>query len=165
MILTPYTVCEAIRAVVLAALDADPDSAEVTTTYTGVGLVAWDDCCGQLVVTPERTFRYTSFPQEATTDEQCFGGELGLTILVTLVRCVPTPDDMGNPPTAAQLQSAHERVLEDGAIVWNTIVGPLPDDEWERANVSQDHVGGEGGCIAITTRLTVGLGTDRWCWE
>lgn len=163
--MTPYSVCDALRAQVLAALDANPESDPVTTTYTGVGLVAWDDCCGQLVVTPERIFRYLTFPNEATADEQCFGGELGVVVAVTLVRCVPTPDDSGRPPTAARLQVAHERVLDDAAIVWNSLVGPLPDPLWERASVSQEFTGSEGGCISINTRLTVGVGAIDWCWS
>ncbi len=158
----PYELCEWLRSAVeadLLACGSDP----VTTTYPGVGLVAWDDCCGQLVVSPERIYRSVEFPLEDTTDERCTGGTIAVAMVVTLVRCVPGPDDMGNAPKAAALSAAHKVVLDDAAIVWRSVSGPLGSDEWDRAAVSQVFVGNEGGCVAIETRVTIGIESELWC--
>lgn len=157
----PYELCEWLQAAILGELDAC-GSEPVSTTYVGVGLVAWDDCCGQLVVTPERVFRTQEFPNEDTTDEACYGGTIAVTLLATLVRCVPVPDDSGNPPKAADLSAAHKAVLDDAAIVWQAMSGEI-DDEWDRASLSQSFVGGEGGCIAIESRVTIGVESELWC--
>lgn len=160
----PYELCEWLQAAILAELDCC-GSAPVTTTYPGVGLVAWDDCCGQLVVTPERIYRSQIFPQEDTTDERCYDGTVAVALLATLVRCVPTVDDLGNAPSPEALSKAHKAVLDDAAIVWRALVGPLLDPEWDRSTVSQNFVGSEGGCIAIESRVVIGVPSVQWCLE
>lgn len=152
-----FEVAEYWRAVVLAALDvsgADP----VTTTYTGVGLVAWDDCCGQLVMTPERVYRSVQFPLEAVEPERCWTGHEAVELLCTLVRCVPVPDDRGRAPSPAALSAAHAKVLADAQTVWCAMSSEIPADrEWERSTLRQTFVGGLGGCISVETRMTVGV--------
>ena len=101
----PFELCEWLRSSIeadLAACGSEP----VTTTYSGVGLIAWDDCCGQLVVAPERIFRSVDFPSEDTTDERCYAGSIAVTLLASLVRCVPSPDDRGNAPKPAALAAS-----------------------------------------------------------
>lgn len=158
---SPYDLCEWLQAAILGELDAC-SSTPVTTTYVGVGLVAWDDCCGQLVVTPERVYRTEAFPAEDTTDETCAAGTIAVSLLATLVRCVPTPDDRGNSPTPKALADAHRAVLDDAAIMWRAMSGEI-DPEWDRASLSQTFVGGEGGCIAIESRVTIGVESELWC--
>lgn len=161
----PYELCEWLQASILGQLDRC-DREPVTVTYPGVGLVAWDDCCGQLVVTPERIYRTMEFPVEDTTDERCYGGTIAVSLLATLVRCVPVPDDSGRPPKPAALAAAHKIVLDDAAVVWRAMSGPLePDLEWERAGLSQSFVGAEGGCIAIESRVTIGVESEQWCLD
>lgn len=160
---TQFDLCEWLLGGILAELDAC-SSEPITTAYSGAGLVAWDDCCGQLVVTPERVYRTQEFPIEDTTDERCSGGTIAVQLLATLVRCVPSPDDSGNPPNSAALSAAHKRILDDGAICWQAMSSPLdPDLEWERAGLAQTIVGGEGGCIAIESRVTIGVEANVWC--
>jgi hypothetical protein len=159
---SPYELCEWLRSAIhadLLACGAD----EVTTTYPGVGLVAWDDCCGQLVVSPERIYRSQEFPLEDTTDERC-GLWIAVALTATLVRCVPGPDDRGTPPSATVLAEAHKSILDDAAIVWRSMTGPL-DPDWERSSVSQTFVGNEGGCIAIESRVVIGVPQSEWCVE
>lgn len=159
----PYELCEWLQAGILAELQAC-NRGPVTTTYPGVGLVAWDDCCGQLVVTPERIYRSEIFPQEAITDEQCDAGDIAVAMVATLVRCVPTPDDRGHLPTAAALAAAHKIVLDDAAVVWAAMSAPI-NPEWSRAALSQQFTGGQGGCIAIDTRVIIGVSSDLWCLD
>ena len=123
--LGPYELCEWLRSSIEADLIAC-GSEPITNTYNGVGLIAWDDCCGQLVVTPERIYRSQEFPNEDTTDERCHAGTIAVTLLASLVRCVPSP-------------------------------------EWDRAALSQTFVGNQGGCIAIESRVTIGVQSEDWC--
>lgn len=136
---------------------------DLSRSYVSVGLVAWDDC-NQLTVGPERIYRSISFPLEANDREWCdFGGLIAIPLLISLTRCAPTQDDAGNPPTEDELQKPHASILHDAAVLWNVAVGELPDDEWERAAVSQSFAGNSGGIIAIETRLTVGIDQALWC--
>lgn len=136
----------------LAECDRDP----ISRAYVAAGEIAWDDCCGMLVVAPERVYRSLTFPGENGTEELCFGGHLVVDLLVLVVRCVPTVDDRGRAPSANALQAAYRTLIEDAAVVWNIVTGPLPD-EMVRANVAQTFVGAQGGCIAAETRLTIGI--------
>ena len=161
----PFELCEWMRGLILAELDECARPA-ITTTYSGVGIVAWDDCCGQLVVSPERIYRTTTFPGETAEPEYCcFGGTIAVPLLATLVRCVPVPDDRGRPPKADALAAAHKAILDDAAVVWQAVSRPAMPNEWERAIVSQSFIGAEGGCISIETRLTVGVEAAQWCTE
>ena len=127
------------------------------------GTVAWDDCCGQLNVAPERIYRTARWPIEGPDENNCYEGEIAVDLVVLLVRCVPTLDDRGNPPTPAALSNAYGLILDDGAIVWNELAhGDWPDD-WKWTNEAQTFVGAEGGCIAVETRITVGIDQELWC--
>ena len=140
----------------------DNANADPVSAWVGVAEIAWDDCCGQLVVAPERVYRSVTFPGENTTEEYCYAGEITLDLVVLLVRCVPTVDDRGRAPTPKALDDAHRAFLKDAATVWRAIVCcDLPED-WERASVAQTFVGAQGGCIAVETRFTLGIGQQTW---
>jgi hypothetical protein len=160
---TSAAVCELWLTRVRDALDAC-SSQPIKASYVAAGLVAWDDCCGVLVVAPERVYRSAQFPIEGATDDECETGFLVVDLVVLLLRCVPTLDDRGNAPAPADLDVAYKEVMHDGAVIWNTVTDQLPEG-WERANVEQTYVGAMGGCIAVETRLTVGLPQSVWCPE
>lgn len=134
---------------------------DIKTRYVGSGEVPWDDCCGLLVVSPESVFRWKEFPNAAVEIEDCVNGFIGLDILVTLVRCVPTMSDQGVAPSSSALDKAHTGLSEDAAVVWSRLSGPIPED-WERANLSQTFGSSLGGCIAVETRLQIGLEQTKW---
>lgn len=136
--------------------------AEPFEQYVAAGAIAWDDCCGLLVAAPERVYRAGIFPEEGTVDINCETGDLVVDVLVLLLRCVPVIDDQGNPPTVAELDAAYQLILRDAAVVWNAVVGELPEG-WVRAGVNQAFLGAEGGCIGIETRVTIGLAQSVWC--
>jgi hypothetical protein len=139
-------------------------SEPIDAFYVAAGMIAWDSCCGLLVVGPERVYRSASFPIEGSTDDECETGMLVVDIVVLLLRCVPTLDDRGQAPPANKLWAAHRKVLNDGAIIWNVVTGELPEG-WDRARVDQTFVGAQGGCIGVETRLSIGLAQDAWCPE
>ena len=147
-----------------AALSACVDSAPIDAAFVAVGQIAWDSCCGVLAVAPERTYRSASFPIEGSTDDECEIGLLVVDIVVLLLRCVPTVDDRGKAPAPAALDAAHKAILNDAAVIWNTVIAELPEG-WQRSNVDQQYIGAQGGCIGVETRLSVGLAQSVWCPE
>lgn len=144
----------------LASL-ADCGREPVSTAYVAAGAVAWDDCCGTLIVAPERVYRAQEFPSEFTGLELCDGGVLVIDLVILLLRCVPVVDDRGRAPSAAALQTAYQSLLDDAAIVHNVVTGPIPD-YWMRATPTQTFVGAEGGCIGVETRVRIGLEQEQW---
>lgn len=130
---------------------------EVQRAYVAAGQVAWDDCCGTLVVAPERIYRSQVFPAEFAEREICDTGWLNIDLMVMLLRCVPTVDDRGRAPSKQALDESYQRFLEDAGVVWNALhCAELPDD-WEKALLSQSFVGADGGCVAVESRIIIGV--------
>jgi hypothetical protein len=158
---SPYEACNWFKCRVEEAL-ANANSEPLVQSYVGLGEIAWDNCCGTLVVAPERVFRSVEFPNENVGEEQCYAGELTLNLLVLLVRCVPVLDDRGRAPSPQMLDEAHRKFMRDSAIIWRSVTTcDLPDD-WERSAVAQTFVGAEGGCIAAETRFILGIPQATW---
>lgn len=134
---------------------------DIQRAYIAVGSIAWDDCCGMLVVAPERVYRSQTFPAEFVGPEYCVGGFIVVDLVALLVRCVPTVDDRGRAPSAAALDAAYKDLMDDAAVVWNSILC-CDFEDWERGAVSQTFVGADGGCVAVETRVTLGLEQQRW---
>jgi hypothetical protein len=160
--MTAFDVCEAIRLHVLDAL-IDADAQPVTTTFTAIGEVAWDDPCGQLTVAPIRIYRSTAFPQEETDLERCDTGDVCVVLSVLLLRCEPSLSDSGAAPSSAAMSAADRSILADAATVWNAVTSPFdPALEWERAAVSQSFGSGTGGAITVETFATIGIPYGQW---
>jgi hypothetical protein len=115
-----------------------------------------------LVVAPERIYKSATFPTQNADEELCWGGYLTIDLLVLLVRCVPVLDDRGRAPSASALSTAYQRLIDDGAVVYNAVTAALPDREWMRALPTQTYSGAEGGCIAVETRFTIGIPQNEW---
>jgi hypothetical protein len=138
---------------------------DVQTAYIAAGSVAWDNCCGQLVVAPERVYRTARFPLEGPDENGCYDGLIALDLVVLLLRCVPVISDTGQPPEDLELSDAYTAILDDASLIWDVLATtPLPT-WWDRANQSQTFVGAEGGCIGVETRITLGVDEELWCAE
>lgn len=157
MSLSPSTldVAQWVRQTSLQAL-TDCGREPISTTYVGSGAIAWDDCCGTLVVVPERVYRASEFPNEDTTEVICFDGMIAIDLTVILLRCVPVVDDRGRAPSATAMQTAYDNLLGDAAVIYNAMTGTFPE-YWERTNPVQAFIGAQGGCIGVETRITIGL--------
>lgn len=150
-----FDVAQWVQQTSLTAL-ADCGREAISTTYVGSGAIAWDDCCGTLVVVPERVFRSQEFPGEDTNEVICFDGLIAIELNVVLLRCVPVVDDRGRAPSESSLQLAYEKLLGDAAVIYNALTSQFPD-YWERTNPAQTFVGAQGGCIGVETRFTIGI--------
>ena len=160
MIDSPYVVANQVLCCVRDGM-LNANRPELQQAYVAAGSIAWDNCCGMLVVAPERIYRSTTFFTEATDPEDCNAGFLVVELVVIVIRCVPTVDDRGRAPTAHALNEAYRDLLEDAAVVWNSILC-CDYEDWERGAISQTFVGAEGGCVAVETRFPLGLEQHRW---
>jgi hypothetical protein len=133
----------------------------ISTSYVGAGEIAWDDCCGTLIVVPDRVYRSQEFPSEDTSEVICFDGFIAIDFAVTLLRCVPVVDDRGRAPEDTALAVAYADLLGDAAVIYNALTGAFPE-YWERTNPSQTFLGAQGGCIGVETRITIGLEQSRF---
>ena len=158
---SPHTVSEWVLCLVRDALIA-ANRDDINRAYVAAGSVAWDDCCGMLVVAPERVYRSQSFPNEFADREICDNGWLVVNLVVLLVRCVPVVDDRGRAPSQVALDDAYQNILEDSAVVWNALQCASMPDDWDKAALSQQYVGADGGCVGVETRLTVGVPLGKW---
>lgn len=155
-----YDVAYWVQQAALTAL-TDCDREAISTTYVGSGAIAFDDCCGTLVVVPERVFRSQQFPAEDTTEIICFDGMIAIEISVILLRCTPVVDDRGRAPSQSSLNTAHESLLGDAAVIYNVLTGQFPSN-WERTNPSQTFIGAQGGCIGFESRLVIGIDQSKF---
>lgn len=129
-------------------------------SYVAAGAIAWDDCCGLLVVAPERVYRTARFPQEGPDARGCYDGLIAVSIIVLLLRCVPVLDDKGQPPPVSELDAAYNDALIDASVIWDALASI---QSYETASQEQQFVGAQGGCIGIESRIILGVDGETWC--
>ena len=129
------------------------------------GAIAWDtcDCAGMLAITTSRLYLTQTFPAEAQgTGSPCDGGDLAVELQVQVVRCAPTPDEDGNPPTVEALHLAAAQLNADAwelrAGATCALRGLRRQREIEGYRVGAvTTIGPEGGCVAVALPLLVAL--------
>jgi hypothetical protein len=155
-----------IGSAVAAALADTPDGTPERVCLLVPGDIAADGCdCGQLALTIQRRYGSYTFPAEATTDEaaaECPPPVLVGVVTLTLFRCVPSPDDQGNPPSCDALQDAAVGQDVDIATIRRTLACHLANLATQEqilhytvgATVSN---GPSGGCGGSDTTITIGI--------
>ncbi|MFI9026300.1 hypothetical protein [Streptomyces sp. NPDC053560] len=139
------------------------------------GAVAWDWCddpCsgdgsgGQLSVNVLRMWPSNPFPNEDRTvmgTRNCMPAPVtAAELAVTLLRCAPTPDDQGCPPSCDELDTAARITHVDAVTVYNALYCCLPGTSTRRRGrqfvIGQQRlVGPQGGCVGVEQRVTVAL--------
>jgi hypothetical protein len=159
---SPIAVAEVMMNRALAALEANPLSEPIVESYVIMGELAFDNCCGVLAAAPFATFKSSVFPQRVVNMTDPDLSLLCVDIIIILLRCAPAIDDQGNPPSPADMSAAFTQASHDAAVIYDAMLAPMPEG-WERASLEQEFTGAEGGCIAIDTRMTVGLPQTDWC--
>lgn len=141
------------------------------------GQVAWDSCedpCtgeagGQLSVSVARIYASTfdGFPAEARVVHGVKGCTppplTAVELLISVLRCAPSFDESGCPPSCDQLAQAARRLHVDMVTVYNALLCCLPGTDPSRPRGRrfvmgiQRTVGPEGGCVGLEQRVTVAL--------
>lgn len=159
------TTVAALVSSVQAALDGTPGGRPERVCDVP-GQLAWDDCqCGLLAVTVGRIYPSTTFPAEAADTQltsPCPPPYEAVDVTVTVLRCAPTVDSRGNPPSCETLGAAAEIWAWDVEAIRAAVVccltGLVFDGTVENWTLrATDPAGPEGGCVGSTTTLTVGL--------
>jgi len=155
-------VAEVLLSRVLEAIEGNPNSDPISESYTFLGDLAYDDCCGVLAASPLRAFSTINFPQPTTSVTNCNSSLLAVDIIVVLLRCHPVIDPANRIPTTEAQSLSFGGASGDGAIIHNVLLGDLPEG-WESAGIEQSTSSVDGGCVAIDTRVTIGLPQSTWC--
>jgi hypothetical protein len=167
---SPAAFHELAQALVDAIADElDPEPGRVCVVP---GEIAWDTCgCdGMLAASLRRQFLTSSFPAEASAQigSPCDAADLAADIIVQVVRCAPTPDDEGNPPSCEQLEEAALQVAVDA---WNMrraaycALAALRRTRMVEAFrlTGQAVLGPQGGCVAVQLGVTVAVSGGCGC--
>jgi hypothetical protein len=142
--ITPYL--EDILAAVLAYVD-DCDLPHFCRTGLVGGNPAWDDCCdcgdgsGQLWV---RLVTWEPDPEFIQPTPFGCDQPTMLTIGVGALRCVPTIDEHGNPPSASAETTSARQILHDAEVVKNAVMCSIEERFWQ-GWTALDYAGGCGG--------------------
>jgi len=107
-----YTVASRLEQAIYAELTVTPARHGVVP-----GAIAWDACdCGLLAVSVGMIYPTEQFPAPvaARVGNGCDAPWEAAEIIMQVVRCTPTHDDMtGNPPTVAALDASAQEILRD----------------------------------------------------
>lgn len=179
-----HTLTEDVLGCVCAALDdvaGRVDGAQGCPCVACVhpGQPAWDSCCeclpggqtgGQLNVWVERIYPFTRFPDQIVEAHKCLPAGTGTAVdlVVTLLRCAPTVDDLGNPPSCDELARTARIVHLDMLTVFSAVTCCVPQTGGGRRGrrfLVREHktVGPEGGCVGSELRVAVDLGQPCLC--
>jgi hypothetical protein len=157
-----HTVATTLKDAVLGELTDAPDRGAVT-----VGELADDDCeCGTLQVAIQRTFRSSSPPAEASgftagsagAASPCPPPYVVADLAVRMVRCAPGPDERGNAPSVAALDTTAKLVETDAFQIEGAVLCALEElgDGLDGYLVStQPRVGPAGGCVGSELHVSV----------
>lgn len=135
------------------------------------GDIAWDECeCGQLAGSITDIAPGNNFPAPAndTAQTKCGPPLIIVSALLSLVRCVPTPNDNGKSPKCDALLSAAVRLERDRWIARRALRCCLQGmyDRMEIANFlisTASSVGPEGMCAGFVMPFTFAFTNDGCC--
>lgn len=128
------------------------------------GDISWDSCqCGQLVVAEQRRYPSTNFPtDEIDHDAECGAGWLVIPYVISLARCVPIPDENGNPPACEALQASAQQLNRDMGLLRSALECCLnaaydADTIVAYSLGAQEINGPQGGCVETSFTVMVGF--------
>jgi hypothetical protein len=178
--LAVHELAETVLGCVCAALDATAAKVEdqpgcPCRACVTPGPPAWDGCdepCGtdgaggQLTVHVARIYPTAAFP----TEERVVLGArncpapaaIAVELVITLLRCAPTMDERGCPPSCDDLAAAARTVHVDAATIYNALVCCLPTTGARRRGPqfspgTQRVLEPEGGCMGVEQRVTIAV--------
>lgn len=114
--------------------------------------IVWDECCnGQLTVSVDTGYQTKEFPLIDTQAWPCNTANLGVTLLVQLLRCAPSSDDNGHPPPAAALEATARQAYVDALRIRRAMCRCFDSRD---ALIEPFDFTADGGCIAVEARVT-----------
>jgi hypothetical protein len=101
---------------------------QMPRVYVTTGAIAWDGCddCGQLVVGVLRDYLTDALPaEEGGAGIVSTGTQHAFDLVVQAIRCAPTLDERGYPPTTGELETSAVLVLNDANAVFCSVFNTL----------------------------------------
>lgn len=150
------------------ALEDDGGRAPGLAHLTPGSFPAWDNCCesgGQLYVRmPTVQPSGNPFPT-MFTQPRCAPPLLAVQYGVGVIRCTPTLDDSGEPPTAEELTASALELWRDAHVLQEAILCCLKDAPGVQTYVmgAWNAQGAEGGCAGGEWTINVGLPSCEGC--
>jgi len=178
---TFYAVLESVLSCVCAAME---DVRATDDTYPGCPCIALivagepiisccDESCdgpgGMLTVSLDNIFPSDSFPDQTSTFEPCKAQTWVESVVVTVARCAPQPDDAGNEPDAVEFAEAARIQAMDAYAVATGLGCCLVQDavgHKSKRRVQFDSarpLTEEGACVGLEVRAFVEAGTVCGC--
>lgn len=165
---SPAAIVTGVGVCVVEALDQTPAGAParqclLLPTYT----IPWDDCdCGgQVALAIQQIYGSSRFPQPgdlAGDWSRCGPAWSVVQVLVSVIRCVPTMNDQGQPPACADSQAAAVTLEYDRLAVRTALACCLTQlktsgriGQW--ALQPSVTVGELGGCAGVETIALIGF--------
>jgi hypothetical protein len=110
-----------ILSAVSVALSGVGRPAERVLMYPGT--VAWDGCdCGQLAMGVTTHFNSKDLVNDSGNSySNCTAPARVARYSLSIIRCIPGPDDLGNPPSPGALTNAFQIQESDAFIAWHTV--------------------------------------------
>lgn len=137
---------------------------EPIRTYVTAGAeVAWDHCCdGQLTVLVTRIFGSTRFPSDAAAEPvQCALPTTAIEMSVTMLRCVPSLNDDGTPPTVEDMTTSAQQILGESRAIWKGVLcflfEGISTNRFDAVVRGQEFPGPSGGFGGSQLNITIGL--------
>ena len=159
--MTPDTLTQlfdSVLACACAALDDFSACPCPCRKYVAAGPPVWDNCCpdGQLTVHLDRLYVAGNYPAAAGGSIVC-SAPLAADFTVSLIRCHPTVDDNGDPPSLVVLDNAAHQIHTDLYVMLNALICCLAAKKKSQpfTVLSANIVGPNGGCVGATIRLSV----------
>lgn len=157
-----FDVAAMILACATVSLDDTTSAGAPARRYVAIGLPAHDDCCeGQLTVSLVRHYTSMSFPTQDTVQVQCGMPYVAIDLNVEIIRCAPTLDNLGRPPTIGEINASSQLVAIDALAVWNGVACCLQTrrevDDWASVMRETQYITPGGGCVGSRLFITVGL--------
>lgn len=158
-----YDVGNRILTAINGALDATPGG-KISRVGMVPGTIAWDECdCGLLAAAVTRQYLSDTFPTPLEDNTSpCSAAWLAGDITVQLIRCAPTMQEDGTPPSVVALAASAQQVIADAWQVMSTV--PCLLETMKDAFEISDYLvhpitaqGPLGGCVGNDIVITIGL--------
>lgn len=128
-------------------------------SFVTVGNPVWDNCCdGQLALIIERIYVAGNFPAGANQPITC-AAPLVADFSLQLIRCVPTMETDGTPPTPQALNNSSANIFSDFYIAYRSVICCLAQYKKNRLFTMRDGrpVGPQGGCAGFEIKFSIQL--------
>lgn len=161
--MTPDLITQLFDEILACACQALDDFTECgcpCRKYISAGRPVWDNCCpdGQLTVNLDRLYAHGNFPGTAAGPLFC-QAPLAAEFTVALVRCHPTVDDNGDPPSGPTLDAAANQVHTDLYVLLNALICCLSAKSRTQNFVllNSGNILVNGGCVGFEIRFGIQL--------